>query len=62
MLPAQLTDLHVGAARNDEALLNAVIAEVNEASPDMVVIAGDVTDSGTASTPRTRPFPRPAYN
>jgi len=25
--------VHVGAARNDDALLNAVIAEVNEASP-----------------------------
>jgi hypothetical protein len=28
----------------------------------MVVIAGDVAGSGTASTPRTRAFPHPADN
>jgi 3',5'-cyclic AMP phosphodiesterase CpdA len=46
MLLAQLSDLHVGGARYDEALLDAVIAEVNDASPDVVLIAGDVTDEG----------------
>jgi hypothetical protein len=29
MLLAQLSDLHVGGARYDEGLLDAVIAEVN---------------------------------
>jgi 3',5'-cyclic-AMP phosphodiesterase len=46
MLIAQLSDLHLGGARYDEALLDAAIAEVNEASPGLVVIAGDVTDEG----------------
>ena len=46
MLIAQLSDRHLGGARYDEALLGAAIAEVNEASPDLVVIAGDVTDEG----------------
>jgi 3',5'-cyclic-AMP phosphodiesterase len=44
MLIAQLSDLHLGGARYDEALLDAAIAEVNEASPDLVVVAGDLTD------------------
>jgi Icc protein len=46
MLIAQLSDLHLGGMRYDEALLDAAIAEVNEASPDLVVIAGDLTDEG----------------
>jgi 3',5'-cyclic AMP phosphodiesterase CpdA len=46
MLIAQLSDLHLGGMRYEEALLDAAIAEVNEASPDLVVIAGDVTDEG----------------
>jgi 3',5'-cyclic-AMP phosphodiesterase len=46
MLIAQLSDVHVGGARHREALLHAAIAEVNEAQPDLVVIAGDVTDDG----------------
>jgi 3',5'-cyclic-AMP phosphodiesterase len=43
MLIAQLSDLHVGGARHDDALLRTAIAEVNEAEPDLVVIAGDLT-------------------
>jgi 3',5'-cyclic-AMP phosphodiesterase len=46
MLIAQLSDVHVGGSRHREALLHAAIAEVNEAAPDLVVIAGDVTDDG----------------
>jgi 3',5'-cyclic-AMP phosphodiesterase len=46
MLIAQLSDIHLGGARYDEALLDATISEVNEASADLVVIAGDVTDEG----------------
>jgi 3',5'-cyclic AMP phosphodiesterase CpdA len=46
MLIAQLSDVHVGGGRHDRALLDAAIAEVNAAAPDLVVIAGDVTDDG----------------
>jgi 3',5'-cyclic-AMP phosphodiesterase len=46
MLIAQLSDLHVGGARHDEALLRTAIDEVNAAVPDLVVIAGDLTDEG----------------
>jgi Icc protein len=46
MLIAQLSDLHVGGARYREELLRAAIAEVNEAAPDVVVVAGDLTDEG----------------
>jgi Icc protein len=45
---AQLSDLHVGASRYDEQLLRQAIAEVNELGPDLVVVAGDVTDEGYA--------------
>jgi 3',5'-cyclic-AMP phosphodiesterase len=46
MLIAQLSDLHVGGARYREELLRAAIAEVNTAAPDLVVVAGDLTDEG----------------
>jgi Icc protein len=46
MVIAQLSDLHVGGARHDASLLRTAIAEVNEAEPDLVVIAGDITDEG----------------
>ncbi len=46
MVFAQLSDLHVGGARHDASLLRTAIAEVNEAEPDLVVIAGDITDEG----------------
>jgi 3',5'-cyclic-AMP phosphodiesterase len=46
MLIAQLSDLHVGGARHDDSLLRMAIAEVNDAEPDLVVIAGDVTHEG----------------
>lgn len=40
-----LTDLHVGARGADD-LLRAAVSEVNELSPSLVVIPGDVTDDG----------------
>jgi 3',5'-cyclic AMP phosphodiesterase CpdA len=43
---AQLSDVHVGAARYDVGLLRAAIAEINELAPDLVVVAGDLTDDG----------------
>jgi 3',5'-cyclic AMP phosphodiesterase CpdA len=46
MLIAQLSDIHVGGARYDEGLLRTAIAEINEAAPDLVVVAGDLTDDG----------------
>jgi 3',5'-cyclic-AMP phosphodiesterase len=46
MLIAQLSDIHLGGARHDERLLDAAIAELNEACADLVVVAGDVTDEG----------------
>jgi Icc protein len=46
MVIAQLSDLHVGDARHDHSLLCTAIAEVNEAEPDLVVIAGDLTHAG----------------
>jgi len=46
MLIAQLSDIHVGGSRYRQELLHASISEVNEARPDLVVIAGDLTDDG----------------
>jgi Icc protein len=46
MLIAQLSDVHVGGARYQEELLRTAIAEINAAAPDVVVVAGDLTDDG----------------
>lgn len=46
MLIAQISDVHVGAARFREELLLTAIEEINAAEPDLVVIAGDLTDDG----------------
>ncbi|CAN5714408.1 metallophosphoesterase [soil metagenome] len=46
MLIAQLSDIHVGGSRYQQELLRAAIAEVNEAEPDLIVVAGDLTDEG----------------
>ncbi|HMJ01227.1 MAG TPA: metallophosphoesterase [Gaiellaceae bacterium] len=46
MLIAQLSDVHVGGARYREDLLRTAIAEINAAAPDVVVVAGDLTDDG----------------
>ena len=46
MLIAQLSDVHVGGGRYHEELLRTAIEEVNRADPDLVVIAGDLTDDG----------------
>ena len=46
MLIAQLSDVHVGGSRFREELLRTAIEEVNEAEPDLVVVAGDLTDDG----------------
>ena len=46
MLIAQLSDVHVGGSRFREDLLRTAIDEVNAAAPDLVVVAGDLTDDG----------------
>jgi len=46
MLIAQLSDVHVGGARYSHELLQTAIAEINAAGPDIVVVAGDLTDDG----------------
>ena len=46
MLIAHVSDVHVGAARYREGLLRTAIAEINAADPDLVVVAGDITDDG----------------
>ena len=46
MLIAQISDVHVGGPRYSQELLHAAIREINEAEPDVVVVAGDVTDDG----------------
>jgi 3',5'-cyclic-AMP phosphodiesterase len=46
VLIAQLSDIHVGASRYRRELLHSAISEINEAAPDLVVVAGDVTDDG----------------
>lgn len=48
MLIAQLSDIHVGGGRYRQELLRRSIEEVNAAEPDLVVIAGDLTDDGYA--------------
>jgi 3',5'-cyclic AMP phosphodiesterase CpdA len=46
VLIAQLSDVHVGGGRHRAELLHAAIEEVNDARPDLVVVAGDITDDG----------------
>jgi 3',5'-cyclic-AMP phosphodiesterase len=46
VLIAQLSDIHVGGSRYREELLRAAIEEINAAGPDLVVVAGDLTDDG----------------
>jgi predicted phosphodiesterase len=43
---AQLSDIHVGGGRYREQLLRTAVEEINAADPDLVVIAGDLTDEG----------------
>jgi 3',5'-cyclic AMP phosphodiesterase CpdA len=43
---AQISDVHVGGGRYRPELLRTAISEINRAAPDLVVIAGDLTDDG----------------
>jgi 3',5'-cyclic-AMP phosphodiesterase len=46
VLIAQISDVHVGGSRYREELLRAAIEEINGEEPDLVVVAGDLTDDG----------------
>jgi Icc protein len=46
VLIAQLSDVHVGGGRYREELLRAAVEEINAERPDLVVVAGDLTDDG----------------
>jgi Icc protein len=46
VLIAQISDVHVGGGRYRQELLRTAIAEINAAEPDLVVVAGDLTDDG----------------
>jgi 3',5'-cyclic AMP phosphodiesterase CpdA len=46
VLIAQISDVHVGGGRYRQELLRTAIDEINAAEPDLVVIAGDLTDDG----------------
>ena len=46
MLIAQISDVHVGGNRYRQELLRTAIDEINAETPDIVVIAGDITDDG----------------
>lgn len=43
---ARLSDIHIGGARHHRTPLRDAIAGINDASPDVVVIARDITDEG----------------
>ena len=53
MLIAQLSDVHVGGGRYREELRRAAIEEINTAAPDLVVVAGDLTDEATPTSTRS---------
>jgi Icc protein len=46
VLIAQISDVHVGGGRYRQELLRTAIDEINAADPDLVVVAGDLTDDG----------------
>ncbi len=46
---AQLSDLHCGSPFFDPNLLEAAVEEIRHLAPDLVVVAGDLTQEGYAS-------------
>jgi 3',5'-cyclic-AMP phosphodiesterase len=46
VLIAQISDIHVGGNRYRQELLHTAIEEINAAEPDLIVVAGDLTDDG----------------
>ncbi|MBN2168596.1 MAG: metallophosphoesterase [Actinobacteria bacterium] len=43
---AHISDLHVGSPHFEPMMLEAVILEINEFHPDIVVVCGDITNDG----------------
>ena len=43
---AQISDIHCGSAHFVPSLLERALVEVNELSPDVVIVSGDLTDYG----------------
>jgi 3',5'-cyclic AMP phosphodiesterase CpdA len=43
---AQISDLHVAGGRFDPLLLARAVQEIGEAGPDLLVVAGDLTEDG----------------
>ncbi len=43
---AQISDIHCGDLRFDTSLIEEAQAEINDANPDLVVVAGDLTANG----------------
>ena len=57
---AQLSDLHCGSPFFDPALLSAAVDEILDLKPDLVVVAGDLTQEGYAEEfEMARDFLRP---
>lgn len=46
---AQLSDIHCGSAYFDAQLLSAAVEEIRTLAPDLVVVAGDLTQEGYAA-------------
>lgn len=43
---AQITDLHIGYAASSELLVERIVAELNAIGPALVVVSGDIANSG----------------
>ena len=51
MLIAQITDLHIGPSKDsalNQSRFEAVLSKVGSLEPDLVLVTGDLTDSGNA--------------
>ena len=43
---AQISDIHVGSGKHDPKLISAAVEEINAFAPDLVAVAGDLTETG----------------
>ena len=43
---AHISDLHISRADFDEEIFMQAISEINELNPDMIILTGDITDTG----------------
>lgn len=42
----QMSDIHVGSGAHEPALISAAVEEINALAPDLVAVAGDLTETG----------------